>query len=136
MEWKTAMHSGVMKLNCVPTNTLHSVTSLCSNWKTTSINSRKWTRTKRASSVLGCMKWHLLSWFYISCKLIASLLRQSIWSLHFEINASYWLSQQTCDRLATNIEPALDAFSCWLSTHIFSIKINAHKTLAARKLSY
>jgi len=44
--------------------------------------------------------------FYISCKLIASLLQQPIWSLHFEINASYWLSQQTCDRLATNVELA------------------------------
>jgi len=43
-----------------------------------------------------------LSRFYISCKLIASLLRQPIWSWHFEINAS-----QTCDWLATNVEPAL-----------------------------
>jgi len=32
--------------------------------------------------------------FYISCQLIASLLRQPIWSLYFEINISYWLSQQ------------------------------------------
>jgi len=49
----------------------------------------------------------LLSRFYITLQLQVDrkFMRQPIWSLHFEINASYW--QQICDRLAITNEPIL-----------------------------
>jgi len=51
----------------------------------------------------------MLSWFYISYKLIASLLRQYEMNVDFKIQTLDWLSQQTCNQLATNVEPALRA---------------------------
>jgi len=38
--------------------------------------------------------------------MIASVLRQPIGSVNFKIDASNWLSQDACDRLASNVEPA------------------------------
>ena len=57
-------------------------------------------RKPRAHAILLHIDMTLLNRFYISCKPIAILLQQPIWSLHFDINASYWLS-------AYNVDPAL-----------------------------
>jgi len=43
-------------------------------------------------------------------------------NLHFEINASYWLSQQICDQLATNVEPILGAVSLLIIASYFAAR--------------
>jgi len=40
----------------------------------------------------------------VDSTLDASVLRQPIGSVNFKINVSDWLSQDTCDRFATNVE--------------------------------
>ena len=58
-------------------------------------NPNRWRELPNRYICTSIVLWHRymkrfsLDRFYISCKPIASLLRQPIWSLHFEINASY-----------------------------------------------